>query len=71
MEVRKNATSTTPSTQSRLIELSSSKDEVQRWVNEQREKGQDIVSILDFDFMHIGIELVGGKIMDTPIGELL
>ncbi len=34
------------------------------------ELGDDVLSIQDFDFMHVGIELVGDKIRDTPIGEL-
>ncbi len=38
-------------------------------MNEQRELGDDILSILDFDFMPVGTELVGDKIKDTPIGE--
>ena len=37
MERRKSATSTPPPTQEKLVELSSSEDEVKRWVNEQRE----------------------------------
>ena len=68
MERRKNATSTTPSTWSKPIELSSSKDEVQRCVSEQREQGEDVFSIVDF--MLVGTELVGDKIRDAPIGEL-
>ena len=60
IEVRKNAASITPSTQSRPVELSSLEDEVQRWVNEQSEKGEDVFSIVDF--ILVGTELVGDKI---------
>ena len=60
VEVRKNAASITPSTQSRPVELSSSEDEVQRWVDEQSEQGEDVFSIADF--MPVGTELVGDKI---------
>ena len=67
IEVRKNATSITPSTQSRPVELSSSEDEVQRWVDKQSEQGEDVFSIADF--MPVGTELVGDKIRDTPIVE--
>ena len=67
IKVRKNATSITPSTQSRPVELSSSEDEVQRWVNEKSEQGEDVFSIADF--MPVGTELVGDKIRDTPIVE--
>ena len=40
---------------------------MQWWVSEQREQGEDVFSIADF--MPVGIELVGDKIRDTPIGE--
>ena len=70
MERRKSATSTLQPTQEKLVELSSLEDEVQHWVNEQSEQGEDVLSIPNFDFMPMGMELVGGKIMDTPIGEL-
>lgn len=33
-------------------------------------EGDDVFKMLDFDFMPIGMELVGDKIRDTPIGEL-
>ena len=69
LERRKSAMSTPPPTQEELVELSSLEDEVQRWVNEQRGQGEDVLSILDFDFMPVGIELVGNNIRDTTIGE--
>ena len=61
--------STLPPTQVEPIELSSLKDEVQQWVNEKREQGEHVLSILNFDFMPMGIELDGDKIKDTPIGQ--
>ena len=60
---------TSPSTKEKPLELSSSKDEVQQWVDEQSEEGDDIFSMLDFDFMPMGIELIGDKIKDNPTGE--
>ena len=67
VEVRKNVASITPSTQSRPVELSSSEDEVQQWVDEQGEQGGDVFSIADF--MPVGTELVGDRIRDTPVVE--
>ena len=60
IEVRKDVTRITPSTQSKPVELSSLEDEVQRWVDEQSEQGEDVFSIADF--MPVGTELVGDKI---------
>ena len=60
---------TSPSTQAENLEVSSSEDEVQQWVDEQSEEGDDIFKMLDFDFMPMGIDLVGDKIKDTSIGE--
>ena len=67
MERRKSAMSNPPPTQEKLVELSSLEDEVQRWVNEQSEQGEDVFSIADF--MPVGTELVGDKIQDTPVVE--
>ena len=61
---------TSPSTQAKPLELSSSEDEVQQWVDEQSEEGDDVFSMSNFDFMPIGTELIGDKIRDTSIGEL-
>ena len=61
---------TLPSTQEEPLELSSSKEEVQQWVNEQSEEGNIVFSMTYFDFMLMGTELVRDKIRDTPIGEL-
>ena len=68
-ERRKSATGTSPSTQGEPLEVSSSKDEVQQWVDGQSEEGNAIFKMSDFDFMPVGTELVGDKIRDTPIGE--
>ena len=40
-----------------------------KWVDEKSEEGDDIFSMLDFDFMPIGTKLIGDKIRDTPTGE--
>ena len=40
------------------------------WVDEKSEEGDDVFSMLDFDFIPIGIELIGDNIRDTSIGEL-
>ena len=61
---------TSPSTQEEPLELSSSKDEVQQWVDKKSEEGDDIFSMSDFDFMPIGTELIGDKIRDTSTSEL-
>ena len=67
MERRKSTMTTPPPTLVEPIELSSSEDEVQWWVSEQREQGEDVFSIVDF--MPVGTELVGDKIRDTPTWE--
>ena len=69
LERKKSVTNTPPPTQAKMVELSSLEDKVQQWVNEQRELGDDVLSIPDFDFMPMGTELDGDKIRDTPIGE--
>ena len=51
--------STLPSIQAEPLELSSLEDEVQQWVDEKSEEGDDIFKMLDFDCMLVGIELVG------------
>ena len=70
MKRRKSAKSTLPPTQVEPLELSSSKDEVQQWVNEKREGSDDVFSMIYFDFMLVGTNFVEDKIRDTPIGEL-
>ena len=61
---------TSPSTQEEPLQLSSSEDELQQWVDEQSEEGNDILKMSNFVFMLMGIELVEDKIRDTPTGEL-
>ena len=58
-----------PSTPEEPQEVSSSKDEVQQWVNDQDMKGDDVFKMSYFDFMLMGTELVGDKIRDTPTSE--
>ena len=70
LERRKSAMVTLPSTQVEPLELSSLEDEVQQCVNEKKGGSDDVFSMMDFDFMPVGIELVGDKIRDTPIGKL-
>ena len=36
----------------------------------QSEEGDDVFSMTDFNFMHVGIELIGDKIKDTHTSEL-
>ena len=60
---------TPPSTQAEPLELSSLKDEVKQWVDEQSEEGDDIFKMSNFDFMPMGIELYGDKIQDTSTSE--
>ena len=67
---------TSPSTQVEPLEVSSLEDEVKQWMDEQseevdekNEEGNEIFKMLDFYFMPMGIEIVGDKIKETPIGE--
>ena len=58
-----------PSTPEEPFVVSCSKDEVQQWVDEHDGEGDDMFKMLDFDFMYVGIKLVGDKIRDTPTSE--
>ena len=60
---------TPPSTPDEPLEVSSSEDEVQQWVDEHDGEGDDVFKVLDFDFMPIRTKLVGDKIKDAPTGE--
>lgn len=68
-ERRRSAIGTSPSTLVGPLEVSSSKDEVHKWVDEQSQEGDDISRMSDFDFMLIGTMLIGDKIVDTPTSE--
>ena len=60
---------TPPSTPDEPLEVSSSEDEVQQWVDEHDGEGNDVFKMSDFDFMLVRSKLLGDKIRDTPIGE--
>lgn len=66
-EKRRSSTVTRPSVPEEPLEITTSEDEVQKWVDEQGVEGDDIFEMSDFDFMPIGIDLIGDKIQDTPI----
>lgn len=51
------------------LEVSSSEDEVQQWVDEQSEEGDDIFKMSDFDFMPMGTKLIEGKIVNIHTSE--
>ena len=68
-ERRRSSIGTSPSIPAGPLEVSSLEDKVQKWVNDQSEEGDDIFKMLDFNFMHVGTKLIGGKIVNIYRGE--
>ena len=61
-ERRRSSTVTPPSTIEEPLEITTSEDEVQQWVDEHDVGGDDVFKMSAFDFMPIGIDLIGDKI---------
>ena len=62
MERRKSSTVIPPSTPEEPLEITTLKDEVQQWVDEQDVGGDDVFKMSNFDFIPIGMKLIGDKI---------
>lgn len=44
-------------------------NELKQWIDEYKIEEIDVFQMSNFDFMPIGIELVGDKIRDTPTNQ--
>lgn len=70
-EQRRSSTIMLPSIPTQPIQVTTSDYELQQWIEEKENKGNDEFNMSYFDFMPVGTELVGDKIKDTPKNQPL